>query len=595
MTSLPRPGRRLAIGAAMAGAAALLAAGAAVRRALAPPPVRVERLTASGTAAAAAISPDGARVAYVENGTPRRLMLRDRRGTSALTIDTGGIAAFSPVFSSDGLSLYFSGADASGARAIFRVDVLGGSPRKLVAGYRPSPSPDGRSLAFLRDRIGAHPSFDLCVSGENGDGARCTPIAPAPDALFSFAWRPDSRTLAIALGSGQNARTRLGTYDPRSSRAAYSDSRDDALPMMVSGFASDPASDDLLVTGSSIYGRGGELSRRRGTGLAAITSGISDYRGLSVDAAGIVAVTANFRENSNIEATSVTGNPRADSDGARILTEDNEGDYRPIWSPDGSKIAFTSTRTGYRSIWVMNGDGSAARELTPVRSDYGWPGWSPDGKSVSYACNRTGNHEVYLQALEGGPPRRITHSAVFNGQAAFTPDGRWLFYESADRSGNPILKRADLSTGASEVFANEDDEFPTVSPDGRLVAVTSEPERDQEIPVYVVRIADRKRIFETRVSSSGHLVTWMPDSGSIVVVRKENAPPRQNVFRVPMDGSPPQRLTDFPEGWRIAGCAIDPSGRRLLFVRVRDNSDIVAIAPLRGPTFREWLTGEKPR
>jgi Tol biopolymer transport system component len=586
-----RPGRRAALGAAIGGAAALAAAGLAVLHALSAPPVRVERLTTTGTASAAAISPDGARVAYVENGAPRRLMLRDRRGTSALAIDTDGISPSAPAFSADGLSLFFSGADAADERSIFRVDVFGGSPRKVVAGYRPAPSPDGRSLAYLLDRPGPHPTFDLCVAGANGETARCTPIAPAPDALFSFAWSRDSRRILVALGSSQNARTRLGTLEPGAGRIEFAADPGEAVPMMINGFAADPASDDILFTGSAIYGRGGELSRRHGTGFSAITSGVSDYRGLSVDAAGLAAVTANYRENSNIERVTLSGNPRGDSEGARVLTEDNEGDYRPIWSPDGSKIAFTSTRTGYRSIWIMNADGGSPRELTPERSDYGWPAWSPDGKTVSYSCNRTGNHEVYLQDIGGGPPRRITNSAVFNGQASFTPDGRALFFESADRAGNPILKRASLADGKPEVFANEDDEFPSVSPDGKLVAVTSEPELDSEIPVYVLRIADRRRVFQTRVSSTGHLITWTPDSAAIVAVLKEKAPLRQNAFEVPLDGAPARRLTDFPEGWRLYGCAIDASGRELLIVRVRDNSDIVAITPLRGPTLREWLTG----
>jgi Tol biopolymer transport system component len=202
---------------------------------------------------------------------------------------------------------------------------------------------------------------------------------------------------------------------------------------------------------------------------------------------------------------------------------------------------------------------------------------------------------VYLQDVAGGPSRRITESAVFNGQASFTPDGRALFFESADRAGNPILKRVNLADGKPEIFANEDDEFPVVSPDGRFVAVTSEPELDSQIPVYVLRIADRRRIFQTRISSTGHLVTWTPDSAAIVAVLAEKTPPRQNVFAVPLDGSPARRLTDFPEGWHLYGCAIDATGRELLIVRVRDNSDIVAIAPLRGPTLREWLTGTARR
>jgi len=586
----PRARRGLRTLAAAAAAAALLGGGIALRRAFAPPAVRVLRLTATGNASSPAISPDGARVAYVEDGNPRKLLLRDLRGSSALVVDTGGRPPFYPAFSADGLSLYFSAVDSQEESAIFRVDGLGGSPRKLLPGLRPVPSPDGRSLAFVRDRPGAHPSFDLCVAGENGEQARCTHVAPAPASELAFAWTPDGKKLRLALGSEQTSASRLGSYDPGSGKMEFSDAGRDALPMMVSGFAVDPASGRLLLTGSPIYGRGGEILRLEGGELRAITSGVSDYRGLSVDAAGLTAVTANFRENSNIELLSLTGDPEADTRSLRVLTEDNEGDYRPMWSPDGSRIAFTSTRTGHRSIWIMNGDGSDPRELTPLKADHGWPGWSPDGKSVVYASNRTGNHEVYLQSLDGGQPRRLTVSKVFNGQASFTPDGRELFFESADPAGNPVLKREDVGTGRTELFANADNEFPSVSPDGKLVAVTSEPEHDDEVPVYVLRVADRRRIFETRISATGHLITWTPDSGSIVAVLKEKPSGGQNVFRIPIDGSPPVRLTSFPPSWRLYGSAIDPAGKKLLVVRVRDNSDIVAIRPLRGPTLREWLT-----
>ena len=580
------PARRMAWGAAAAGAAVLSAAGFAIRQALAAPALRVERLTTSGHASGASVSPDGARVAYIEDGSPRRLMLRERRSPSALVVDTAGIAPSTPAFSSDGLSFYFSGADGAGERSIFRQDVLGGAPRKVAAGYRPAPSPDGRALAYLHDRPGAHPSFDLCVSGDGGESPKCVSASPAPDALFSFAWSRDAKTIRVAIGSSETGRTRLGTFDPRTGATVLSGGEE---AVMINGFASDPASSDLFFTGSPIYGRGGELCRRHGTTTDAVTSGVSDYRGLSIDAHGLVAVTANFRENSNIELVTITGDARADSASARILTEDNEGDYRPAWSPDGAKIAFTSTRTGHRSIWTMNADGSDPRELTPARADDGWPGWSPDGRSVSYSSDRSGNHEVYLQALDGGPPRRLTTSKVFNGQASFTPDGSTLFYESADAKGNPILDRLDLATGRSETFADEDDEFPSVSPDGALVAVTSEPETDREIPVFVLRIADRRRLFQTRVSAANHYLTWMPDSRAIVAILREKGEGRLDAFRVPLDGTAPVRLTDFPQAWRINGCAIDATGRRLLVVRVRDNSDIVAISPLRGPTLSEWI------
>ncbi len=595
----PRKRRRTWILAAAAGLVVLALVLALAARRARPLPVSVNRVTSSGTAWAPAISPDGTLLAYLEEGRPRRLMLRHlgssiggasrslAASASSLVLDTGLLSPQSPVFSADGSSILFdaNAPNPDGDRSIYRVPVLGGTPRRVGSGYRPQVSPDGRRLAFLRDRPGPHPAFELCVSDPDGDQARCAKVGAQPDELFAFTWSRDSTVLRVSRGLGATIASRLGTVDPRTARIRYSGDEEDLLPLMVSGFAAEPQGDGLLLTGSEVYGRGGELRRKDSQGLRAITSGLSDYRGLSLDGSGSIAATSDFRETSNIELVDLTGSPAVDSARARSLTKENEGDYRPVWSPDGRSIAFTSTRTGHRSLWLMDDDGGNVRELTPDRADYGWPAWSPDGKRLSYACNKSGNHEIYVREIAGGVPRRLTFSRVFNGQSWWTPDASALFFESADAAGNPVLKRVALETGVVENFANADDEFPTVSPDGRSVAVTSEPAVGGEIPAFVLRTADATRVFATRISANGHLITWTPDSRAIVAIRKDG--PGENVYRIPVDGGEPRRLTDFSADWRLAGCALDAAGRRLLVVRRRNNSDIVTISPLRQRGFWE--------
>jgi serine/threonine protein kinase len=576
----------------LATAALLAAAVIAVSRLSAPTaPARVVNLTSSGMASSPAISPDGTLAAYLEASSPPRLKVARLGGEASLLVDTAGSLPSSPVFSHDGIDLYFAGVLPGEERSIFRVSALGGTPRKLLAGYRPRPSPDGLRLAFLRDVPGAHPSFSLCVSGPLGEEPRCVRAGPAPDELFGFDWANDSRSIHFVRGVAGREASELGVFDAAKFSFRPADSTPGVLPLLVNGFARDPVSEDLFLTGSRVYGRGGDLCRLRGGTLSSLTSGVSDFRGLSVDLAGEKAVAANFRENSSILSISLTGAASADTRGAKTLTNPNEGDYRPVWSPDGSRIAFTSTRTGHRSLWVMSSEGKDLRELTPGADDYGWPAWSPDGESLSFAWNRTGNHEIYVRAVAGGEARRLTTSNVFNGQSWWTPDGKWIYYESANAGGSPVLKRVASSGGEPEVIANEDDEFPTISPDGNFIAVTSEPESAGEIPVFVLRRSDGKRIFSSSSSSAAHLLTWTPDSRAIVAVRPAQGRSGQNVYRIPIDGAPAVALTDFSPDIRLSGCALDSSGAKLLVARQKDNSDIVLISPLQRPSLWKRLAG----
>lgn len=69
----------------------------------------------------------------------------------------------------------------------------------------------------------------------------------------------------------------------------------------------------------------------------------------------------------------------ADGTGLRALTDDPAQDVLPAWSPDGTEIAFLSTRDGNEEIYVMNADGTGVRRLTDDPADDVDPAWSPSG------------------------------------------------------------------------------------------------------------------------------------------------------------------------------------------------------------------------
>src|SRR5436853_7130723 len=70
----------------------------------------------------------------------------------------------------------------------------------------------------------------------------------------------------------------------------------------------------------------------------------------------------------------------------RQLTNAKKSSQSPAWSPDGSRLAFTSDRTDKRQIYLINPAGGEAEPLTTLEDGVGSFAWAPDGKSIAYAA-----------------------------------------------------------------------------------------------------------------------------------------------------------------------------------------------------------------
>ena len=93
-----------------------------------------------------------------------------------------------------------------------------------------------------------------------------------------------------------------------------------------------------------------------------------------------------------LAAGQVQAQVNADGSNPVNLTNNPAYDGQPAWSPDGTRIAFTSDRDGRLGIYVMNADGSNPAHLTnnPASRDSD-PAWSPDGKRIAFVSYRDGN------------------------------------------------------------------------------------------------------------------------------------------------------------------------------------------------------------
>ena len=87
------------------------------------------------------------------------------------------------------------------------------------------------------------------------------------------------------------------------------------------------------------------------------------------------------------------------------LTTDPADDIGPVWSPDGSQIAFYSFRSGNRDLWVMPATGGSATQITRNSAQDSDPAWSPDGSQIAFTSDRNPTFNIWVIAAP--PPLAI--------------------------------------------------------------------------------------------------------------------------------------------------------------------------------------------
>jgi TolB protein len=160
----------------------------------------------------------------------------------------------------------------------------------------------------------------------------------------------------------------------------------------------------------------------------------------------------------------------ADGTGGPVrLTSGDAVDQQPTWSPDGRSIAYASDRAGGGDIWVMDADGSNARQLTNDRADDWWPTWSPDGSRLAFVSDRDVRTAVYVMNADGSNQHRLTGGGQFS--PSWSPDGRWIAVIDG-ASGEVYLIASDGSSSRRLTTSHGSNFAPAWSPDGTRVIVS---------------------------------------------------------------------------------------------------------------------------
>ena len=95
----------------------------------------------------------------------------------------------------------------------------------------------------------------------------------------------------------------------------------------------------------------------------------------------------------------------------------------PVWSPDGTRLAFVSTRAGNSDVFVAGADGSGARAVTGDPGEDLSPAWSPDGRRLAYISQRSADRDVHVVDADGRNDRALAANRSEEATPTWSPTG----------------------------------------------------------------------------------------------------------------------------------------------------------------------------
>ena len=257
------------------------------------------------------------------------------------------------------------------------------------------------------------------------------------------------------------------------------------------------------------------------------------------------------------------------------LTNNSAVDSRPVWSPDGRRIVFSSNREGKNEIYVMDADGSNVKRLTSNLADDVNAMWSPDGNRILFDSDRDGNREIYVMDADGGNQIRLTRDNAVDTTATWSPDESLIAFASNRDTGPPYnpynldiyVMNADGSNVRRIVDDPEYDVSPQWSPDGRKILFVTG--RNGNFDVYEMNAdgTGQKNLTGDNDQADG-APSWSRDGNNIAFSRRIDG--QKQIFIMDAGGGNLKRVINDATNNELPWWS--PDGSQLVFQSDRDGN-----------------------
>ncbi len=528
--------------------------------------IKVNRITSTGKASSAAISPDGRYIVHaVDNAGRQSLELRQvATNTNQEIIRPSEVTYSGLTISQDGNYLYYDMRDkTSPSASLYRKPVLGGEATKLITNLtgRISLSPDGKRLAFLRfDRSAGETA--VMLANVDGTGEQKIASRKMPDFYLECAWSPDAKKIALATGTYKgNFHGSVVTVPVTGGEEKPVTSQTWFLAGSVAWLAD--GSGLILSALEQSFGVSQLWYISYGSGeVRQVTTDLNNYEEVSITSDSKFLVTVQREQSSNIwvapfsvgsvSTSTATDVFAVDVGRARQITSGSskfDGYYGLAWTNDG-RITYTSAANGNHDIWVMKSDGSEPKQLTSdtqgsvYQTDI-YQSVSPDGRYIFFTSDRVaGNPHVWRVDNDGSNVKQVTNGPG-EGIPHMTSDGKSVIYTDFGVRGLGVIRKISIDGGNSTQLTDKPSDRAAISPDGKYIVYgyQEEPNSARKIAVISIDGGAPVKLFEVSPTASAHVVSWSSDGRSLVYVDTPGGV--SNLWAQPLEGGKPVQLTDF--------------------------------------------------